>query len=91
MSPPTSEKPGSLEKKPGSLENIEDVGQRALDNVDYDEEYTYEEQRKIIHRVDRRLVTMTGLAYCVSLMDRTNLSMAAVAGYEPFQLILECC
>ncbi|PKX93349.1 putative phthalate transporter [Aspergillus novofumigatus IBT 16806] len=75
MSPPTSEKPGSAEKV-----EVEDVGQRALDNVDYDEEYSYEEQRKIIHRVDRRLVTMTGLAYCVSLMDRTNLSMAAVAG-----------
>ncbi|RLL96448.1 hypothetical protein CFD26_103730 [Aspergillus turcosus] len=73
MSPPTSE-------KPGSLENIEDVGQRALDDVNYDEEYSYEEQRKIIHRIDRRLVTMTGFAYCVSLMDRTNLSMAAVAG-----------
>ncbi|KAM0121424.1 hypothetical protein ACP6JC_001847 [Aspergillus fumigatus] len=73
MSPPTSE-------KPGSVQNIEDVGQRALDNIDYDEEYSYEEQRKIIHRIDRRLVTMTGLAYCISLMDRTNLSMAAVAG-----------
>lgn len=76
MSPPTSE-------KPGSVQNIEDVGQRALDNIDYDEEYSYEEQRKIIHRIDRRLVTMTGLAYCISLMDRTNLSMAAVAGYGP--------
>ncbi|KAL4889881.1 major facilitator superfamily domain-containing protein [Aspergillus ambiguus] len=63
-----------------SLENIEDVNQRALNDVDYDDEYTYKEQRKIIHRIDRRLVTITGLAYCVSLMDRTNLSMAAVAG-----------
>jgi hypothetical protein len=81
MSPPTSEKPGSVEKV-----EVEDVGQRALDNIDYDEEYSYEEQRKIIHRVDRRLVTMTGLAYCVSLMDRTNLSMAAVAGYEALTL-----
>ncbi|KAL5365022.1 major facilitator superfamily domain-containing protein [Aspergillus floccosus] len=63
-----------------SLENIEDVNQRALNHVDYDEEYSYAEQRKIIHRIDRRLVTITGLAYCVSLMDRTNLSMAAVAG-----------
>ncbi|EAW13422.1 putative phthalate transporter [Aspergillus clavatus NRRL 1] len=67
-------------EKPSSVQNIEDVGQRALNDVDYDEEYSYEEQRKIIHRVDRRLVTMTGLAYCISLMDRTNLSMAAVAG-----------
>lgn len=71
------------------MENIEDVGQRTLDDINYDEEYSYEEQRKIIHRIDRRLVTMTGFAYCISLMDRTNLSMAAVAGYEPFIPYLE--
>lgn len=59
---------------------IENIGVPALNNVDYDEEYSLQEQRKIIHRIDRRLVTMTGLSYCISLMDRTNLSMAAVAG-----------
>lgn len=68
------------EKAVPSIDKIEDVNQPALNDVDYDEEYSYPEQRKIIHRIDRRLVTMTGLAYCVSLMDRTNLSMAAVAG-----------
>ncbi|THC91771.1 hypothetical protein EYZ11_008778 [Aspergillus tanneri] len=68
------------EKAAPSIEKIEDVNQLVLNDVDCDEEYSYAEQRKIIHRVDRRLVTMTGLAYCVSLMDRTNLSMAAVAG-----------
>lgn len=62
-------------------DNIEDIGVPALNDVDYDEEYTLQEQRKIIHRIDRRLVTITGLSYCISLMDRTNLSMAAVAGY----------
>ncbi|KAK3081681.1 hypothetical protein LTS18_003938 [Coniosporium uncinatum] len=46
----------------------------------YVEEYTPEEQRKIIHRIDRRLVTTVGLMYCISLMDRTNLSAAAIAG-----------
>lgn len=73
MSPPNSEKETSLER-------IEDINQPSLNDTDYDEEYSPREQRKIIHRVDRRLVTMTGLAYCVSLMDRTNLSMAAIAG-----------
>jgi hypothetical protein len=42
--------------------------------------YTPEEQRKIISRVDRRLVITVGAMYCVSLMDRTNLSAAAIAG-----------
>ncbi|KAL4932358.1 putative phthalate transporter [Aspergillus undulatus] len=63
-----------------SIEKIEDAKQPALNDVDYDEEFTPAEQKRIIRRIDYRLVTITGLAYCVSLMDRTNLSMAAVAG-----------
>jgi hypothetical protein len=43
--------------------------------------FTPEEQKKIIWRIDRRLVTTLGLLYCTSLMDRTNLSSAAIAGY----------
>ncbi|QDS68153.1 hypothetical protein FKW77_010340 [Venturia effusa] len=43
-------------------------------------EFTPAEVRKVIHRIDRRLVTTVGLMYCVSLMDRTNLSAAAIAG-----------
>jgi MFS family permease len=39
-----------------------------------------EEGRKIIRRIDLRLVTTVGVLYCVSLMDRTNLSAAAIAG-----------
>ncbi|KAI9670888.1 MAG: hypothetical protein M1817_003773 [Caeruleum heppii] len=45
-----------------------------------DEEYTPAEARKLIHRIDRRLVTTCGVMYCISLMDRTNLSAAAIAG-----------
>jgi hypothetical protein len=48
---------------------------------DYECEFSETEQRKIIHRVDRRLVLTVGVLYCISLMDRTNLSAAAIAGY----------
>ena len=41
---------------------------------------TPEEQKKIIRRIDRRLVLTLGFLYCVSLMDRTNLGIAAVGG-----------
>ena len=41
---------------------------------------TDEEKRRINRRIDRRLVTTVGALYCVSLMDRTNLSAAAIAG-----------
>ena len=44
-------------------------------------EFTPREQRKIIHRIDRRLVITVGVLYCISLMDRTNLSAAAIAGW----------
>ena len=49
--------------------------------TDYESEFTEAEGRKIIHRIDRRLVVTVGVLYCISLMDRTNLSAAAVAGY----------
>ncbi|KAK9796903.1 putative Major facilitator superfamily domain-containing protein [Seiridium cardinale] len=46
----------------------------------WETEYSPEEQRRIIRRIDRRLVTTVGVMYCVSLMDRTNLSAANIAG-----------
>lgn len=42
--------------------------------------YTAAEVKKIIRRVDLRLLPLCGLMYCVSLLDRTNLSNAAIAG-----------
>lgn len=43
--------------------------------------FTPEEQRSIIWRIDRRLVLTLGFLYMISLMDRTNLGAAAIAGY----------
>jgi len=68
-----------IDEKPPGVERIEDIMVHKTTTQE-EEEFTPEEQKKIIRRIDLRLVTMTGLAYCVSLMDRTNLSMAAVAG-----------
>ena len=50
------------------------------DDSDADHGFTEAEQKAIISRVDRRLVVTLGAMYCVSLMDRTNLSAAAIAG-----------
>jgi hypothetical protein len=44
------------------------------------QEYTPAEAKKIIRRVDRRLVTVLGLLYMCSLMDRTNVGIAKIAG-----------
>lgn len=51
-------------------------------NVDNDYEYTPAEQRKIIHKVDRRLLPVLGLMQAVSFLDRANMSNASVAGYD---------
>lgn len=38
------------------------------------------EQKKIIGHIDRRLVLTLGILYCTALVDRTNLSSAAISG-----------
>lgn len=42
--------------------------------------YSEAEIRKIVRKIDLRLVPLCGLMYCVSLLDRINLSSAAIAG-----------
>ena len=64
----------------GPATHIEGATADSNSDISVDEVYTLREQKKIIHRVDRRLVTMCGFMYCISLMDRTNLSAAAIAG-----------
>lgn len=41
--------------------------------------FSDEEQKRIIRRIDIRLVLTVGAMYCVSLMDRTNLGAAVLA------------
>lgn len=47
---------------------------------DNDYGFTEKEKTNIIRRIDRRLVVTVGAMYCVSLMDRTNMSAANIAG-----------
>ncbi|KAM3519510.1 hypothetical protein MY4038_009763 [Beauveria bassiana] len=42
--------------------------------------FTEQQQRGIMKRIDRRLVLTVGALYCVSLMDRVNMSAANIAG-----------
>ena len=50
------------------------------DNERILEGWSYHEQKKLLRRVDLRLIPICGLLYCVSLLDRTNLSNATIAG-----------
>lgn len=52
--------------------------------------FTAKEQKAIFRRVDIRLVITLGCLYCISLLDRTNLGAASVAGYGYFCSYVEC-
>ncbi|KAK2685555.1 hypothetical protein QWA68_015419 [Fusarium oxysporum] len=43
-------------------------------------DYTPEEERRILRKIDRRVVVTLGCLYCVSLIDRVNLGAANIAG-----------
>lgn len=43
--------------------------------------FSPQQQKSIVRRIDMRLVLTLGFLYCISLLDRTNLGAASVAGY----------
>ncbi|KAJ9657487.1 hypothetical protein H2198_004248, partial [Neophaeococcomyces mojaviensis] len=53
---------------------------RAEEAYTYESGLTPEQERKIIRRVDIRLLPILGMMYSISLVDRTNLGLALVAG-----------
>ncbi|KAL6244200.1 hypothetical protein RBB50_009070 [Rhinocladiella similis] len=65
---------------PSHVERASSSKSEDLDSRDPESEFSPEEQSRIIRRIDRRLIGTCGVLYCVSLMDRTNLSNAAIAG-----------
>jgi hypothetical protein len=75
-----SDKPSTDEEKAG--EHLE-VASSSSGNFTT---LTPEEQKKVIRRVDIRLVITLGVLYCVSLLDRGNLSVAQIAGLADIPL-----
>ena len=71
------------EKGVGDIKNsgsVDDVSLSSASDIDKDDVYSFQEQRAIIHRIDRRLVITCGIIYCFSLIDRGNLGNASIAG-----------
>jgi hypothetical protein len=68
-----------IEKDDLAYKGNSNVSDTASDNAILSE-FSRAEEKSIIHRVDRRLVITVGFMYCISLMDRTNLSAANIAG-----------
>lgn len=48
------------------------------------------EQKRLIRRIDARLVITMGFLYCISLLDRTNMGAASVAGYIFYKISIYC-
>lgn len=61
------------------LERIETDKSSALNDARI-AAFSPEQQKKIVRKVDLRIIPTLGFMYCVSLMDRTNLGVAMVAG-----------
>jgi hypothetical protein len=68
-----------LEKTDISRDHVEALV-RDLVNDDRVIAFSEAEQKAIIRRMDMRLVVTLGCLYCISLLDRTNLGAASVAG-----------
>lgn len=62
------------------VEDIENTGKNAFHNDELINSFSPDEQKRIIRRVDSRLVVTVGCLFIVSLLDRTNLGAASVAG-----------
>merc|ERR1712230_170535 len=75
LTPTSTEKHDPVELEQAPTSKSVDSGHN-----DIDPEFSPDEERRIVRRIDRRLIVTCGLMYCISLMDRTNLSNAAIAG-----------
>lgn len=45
-------------------------------------EFDKHEEKKLIRRIDRRLLPMLGVLYSIALIDRVNISAARISGME---------
>ncbi|KAG6010368.1 hypothetical protein E4U21_006932 [Claviceps maximensis] len=66
---------------------VSEPGNTTDGHVDYG--LSAEQQAKIMRRVDRRLVLTVGAMYCISLVDRTNMSSANIAGMSKELVLID--
>ncbi|RTE76024.1 hypothetical protein BHE90_009516 [Fusarium euwallaceae] len=76
------------ETKP-KMTHVEGVDFKDPERDALEEDFTPAQQRLIKRRIDRRLVVTCGVMYCISLIDRTNLSAAAIAGMSEDLVLIE--
>jgi len=67
--------------------HVEEARGAASPTISGKEDYTVEvddispaDQKRLMRKIDLRLAPLLGACYCISLLDRTNLSAANIAG-----------
>ncbi|PHH63185.1 hypothetical protein CDD81_6236 [Ophiocordyceps australis] len=74
-------KPRDKEAETASSQKHDNVSQAVCRSLSLaEDDLTPEEQRRVIRRLDWRLVVMVGSLYSISVVDRFNMSYAQVAG-----------
>ncbi|KAI3548104.1 hypothetical protein CSPX01_03271 [Colletotrichum filicis] len=69
----------TIDEKTHDSTHVEDVKGRDVGQICG---LTEAEQKKVIRRIDIRLLPILGIMYSISLIDRTNLGLALVAGMQ---------
>lgn len=72
-----AEKAGAIHIEEKDAASHQHVG---TDQAGFDVTLTAHEQQKTLRAIDIRVAVVLGVMFCVSLMDRTNLGAAAIAG-----------
>ncbi|KZM25884.1 uncharacterized protein EKO05_0009157 [Ascochyta rabiei] len=63
-------------------EVLHDARRLSFDSVQSYELYTPDEDKTVLRKLDRKLVSFMALLYCLSFLDRTNVGNARIAGLE---------
>ncbi|KIW18924.1 hypothetical protein PV08_03213 [Exophiala spinifera] len=76
--------PRSIDEK--AADNVSndqvEVAMKGVSHQDHISRFSPAEQKRIVRRIDLRLAVTLGCLYCISLLDRTNLGAASVAGMQ---------
>ncbi|KAL4950412.1 major facilitator superfamily domain-containing protein [Aspergillus filifer] len=70
-------------EKTQSIKSLGEVEKPSVQHEEALSAFTPQEHKRLIRRIDLRLVVTLGCLYCISLLDRTNLGAASVAGMQP--------
>ncbi|KAL4966538.1 major facilitator superfamily domain-containing protein [Aspergillus stella-maris] len=70
-------------EKAQSIKSLDEVEKPSVHHEEALSAFSPQDHKRLIRRIDLRLVVTLGCLYCISLLDRTNLGAASVAGMQP--------